>query len=342
MRRSLVVFITQILVSPILLASLVISAQANDVGEFADFPKALLDKNASHDINPELFDHFWDKWHMVTTRWREDNKELRFTYANSLAWAAMKSGNFDYPNGSAITKMGGHVMEDPLFPNSQVPSRHVNRVQVMLKDPSHPKAARDGWVYSLYAPMKPDGVMNDKDIRACASCHEKAKERGYVFSLPMMVGRDFDKSSVAILDGNSFKKITIKEMPDLLKLSLPKSSRDGDPAYLHQLPLFNGSVNEYIPVIAKRVVDTQVVQAVYDEYDPFYLVGFPDQENKECAYVITSRMSGIDGSSGGPKFGRESSRFCKGNLVERKDIDNPVIPALPGQPYPNQSLNLSH
>lgn len=316
-----------------------ISAGA-DTADGPAFPKALLDPSLQHDINPALFDHFWDKWQLVTTRWREDNKELRFTYANPLAWETMKSGKGEYPEGAVLTKMGVQVMEDPLFPNSQIPSRRVNRVQVMLKDPSNPKAAKDGWVYSLYVPMKPDGVMRDKDIKACASCHEKAKSRGGVFSLPMMEGHDFEKSSVATLDGHSFKKTTVKEIPELLKLSLSKSSRDSDTAYIHQLPLFNGSINEYIPVIAKRVVDTQVVQAVYDEYDQLYLVGFPDQSNKECVNVITSRMSGIDSSSGGTRFSRENSRFCKGNLVERKEIEKPVIPAVPGQPYPNQSQNL--
>ena len=310
--------------------------------DIPEFPEALLNASVPHDIDPSLFDRFWDTWQIVTTRWREDNKELRFTYANSLAWQSMKSGRLDYPIGSVITKMGVHVMEDPLFPNSQVPSRRVNRIQVMLKDPSHPKAARDGWVYSLYFPMKPDGVMIAKDINACASCHEKAKDRGYVFSLPMIVGRDFDKSSVSELDGDNFKLTTLDQLPELLKLSLPTTSKSSATAYLQQMALFNGSVNEYIPVIAKRVVATEAVQSIYDEYDGHYLVGYPDTRQKDCAFVIASRMSGIDSSSGGMQFARESNHFCHGNLVERKVIGKPMIPAIPGQPYPNQSLNIAH
>jgi len=322
----------------ILSAALSLAAHANETVDMPEFPNALLNKSVQHDINPELFDHFWDNWQMATTRWREDNKELRFTYANPLAWEAMKSGKFDYPTGSVLTKMGVHVMEDPLFPNSQVPSRRVNRVQIMLKDPAHPKAAADGWVYSLYLPGKPDGVMIEKDIKACAECHQKAKSRGYVFSLPMMVGHDFDKSSIATLDDSSFKKVTVKDMPELLKLPLPKSSQDTDSAFLQQMALFNGSVNEYIPVIAKRVVATQVVQGVYDDQDSFYLVGYPDPNKKECAFVITSQKGKIDISSIGVQFERVSNHFCNGNMVERESLPKPVIPAIPGQPYPNQDL----
>jgi hypothetical protein len=105
------------------------------------------------------------------------------------------------------------------------------------------------------------------------------------------------------------------------------------------MALFGGSVNEYIPVIAKRATATQAVQSVYDQYDSYYLVGYPDLDKKECAYVITSIMSGQEPSSG-VQFGLSSNYFCNGNLIERKPLPKPVIPEIPGQPYPNQSLSI--
>ena len=72
-------------------------------------------------IDPAPLDEFWNDWNLVTTRYREDNGEQRFIYANDLAYNAMKEGKVSFPDGSALAKLGFKTIVDPQFPNSREP-----------------------------------------------------------------------------------------------------------------------------------------------------------------------------------------------------------------------------
>ena len=43
-------------------------------------------------IDPADYDKFWENWSLVTTRYREDNGEQRFIYANDIGYQAMREG----------------------------------------------------------------------------------------------------------------------------------------------------------------------------------------------------------------------------------------------------------
>ena len=53
----------------------------------------------------DSFGEFWDKWKLVTARYRKDTNEIRFTYANDQAWKTMQSGSYDFKDGSVFGKV---------------------------------------------------------------------------------------------------------------------------------------------------------------------------------------------------------------------------------------------
>ena len=56
-------------------------------------------------LDPADFHEFWNNWDLVTTRYREDNGEQRFIYANKIGYKAMKDGLVNFPEGSAFAKL---------------------------------------------------------------------------------------------------------------------------------------------------------------------------------------------------------------------------------------------
>jgi hypothetical protein len=77
-------------------------------------------------ISYDTFGDFFKKWHFVTARYRKDTEEMRFTYANDIAWRALQEGAGppgavkDYPEGAAFGKVGVMTQDDPAFTSSAV------------------------------------------------------------------------------------------------------------------------------------------------------------------------------------------------------------------------------
>lgn len=76
---------------------------------------------------------FPQKWKLVTVRFRKDIDEMRFVYANELAFKALQSGTGKYPDGAIFGKLGVRSKDDPEFASSMVPSG-VHRYQLMVKN----------------------------------------------------------------------------------------------------------------------------------------------------------------------------------------------------------------
>jgi hypothetical protein len=147
--------------------------------------QSVLDKLAGsrpyNGIDPLSGGRFWETWPLVTVRYRKDNGELRFVYANEVAMRALAAGE-KYPDGAIITKIAAVTEGDPLFPNSAVPSAGV-RIQFMVKD-AVKYAATDGWGYAIF----PDDARGGTDLEgvqsACHACHRLAASLDFVFSRP--------------------------------------------------------------------------------------------------------------------------------------------------------------
>lgn len=139
---------------------------------------------------------FWLNWRLVTVRFRKDNQELRFTYANNLAWDALVLGKTSFPNGSAFGKVAYVVQEDKLFPSSLAPLGS-RRYQIMVRDEKRYKDT-DGWGYALFNSRGETFPENPKQAAlACAACHRLAQARGYVFSQLMPQNNDSTSSKIA-------------------------------------------------------------------------------------------------------------------------------------------------
>lgn len=132
-------------------------------------------------IEYEHYKNFNKKWKLVTVRFRKDTEEMRYTYANPLAYKTLMAGKTDYPEGAAFGKVGVQTGHDPLFESSLVPNG-ARRYQLMVRNKRKYKE-QSGWGYALFDER---GVPFPEDhktqIVACAACHAVAEERGFVFS----------------------------------------------------------------------------------------------------------------------------------------------------------------
>jgi len=305
--------------------------------EDVHYPEAFFNKNVDHDINPELFNDFW-KWEKVSTHWRQDINELRFTYANKKAWKTLNKGAGKYEEGAMIAKIATLSYEDSLFPNSVIPTRNINRIQLMLKDKNHEKVSKDGWVYGLYLPGKPHGMIPPKERKSCVKCHNKAKNRDYVFSRKDAFIDTLEQKIITPEkpSASSFYKTTIDQVPDQLKRWLPKRLNNSkNDFFIEESILFNGSVVEWTSAIIKLVEDNNSVYGVYDDDMPgVYLIGYPVKiSNKsKCVEVISSilQFDNFINTIAGQSF---KSLSCDGQLISRNKVRKPNLSVLSDSAY---------
>lgn len=136
-------------------------------------------------IEFKKYRNFPSEWQLVTVRFRHDSSEMRFTYANKIAYRHLISGKTTpYPKGSLFGKVSFVTAKDPRFSSSEVPAGS-KRYQFMLKDPELYKKT-DGWGYALFDSA---GVtFNENPVEktmACHACHTIVKQADFVFSEPM-------------------------------------------------------------------------------------------------------------------------------------------------------------
>ena len=235
-----------------------------------------------------LADHpdFASAWHLVTVRYREDSGELRFTYANDIAWDAMKKMIPSYPDGAIFGKVGIKTETDPAFTSSKVPSG-AKRFQLMVKDHVKYKDT-NGWGYALFDGQ---GYLFDEDpktsTQSCVACHRIVPQSDFVFSRP---------ASLTLSD-QSWTKISTAEakvkFPFVEKnlLSLNKSIRsEMEPntltAYSLQGELqkhaFSGTFDEVVPLLEEQTKRMHAPSYLELDEKHFTLVT-PQKTSKLCA-----------------------------------------------------------
>ena len=240
-------------------------------------------------IDPKEADRFWDRWRLMTVRYRKDNGELRFIYANDIAWSAIKSGATTYPDGSIIGKVGIKTEPDPLFPNSLAPSASV-RIQLMRKD-SKKYAKHDGWGYALYVTSSQDQADDESDIvEACHACHRIAKSRDYIFAraayfyraAPQEQGFEtlFREADV------SASKLGAHASEALQIAGHPRS----EPIQILSMPLFSGSLFESIGPLAAYASQKGQTFLLIDERNGYFLVARQLPANEACKSRVLIAM----------------------------------------------------
>lgn len=172
-----------------------------------------------------FFDYFefWKSWRLVTTRYREDTGELRFTYANQLAWDTLSKNRTDYANGAVFAKIGYETSRDASFASSLVPNAG-KRVQFMVRN-GEKYAQTDGWGYALFNEEGKTFAGEPKQAAlACAACHRIVKTRGFVFSEPLDVTftpQASKSTTKKIVGAFAFEEFPGKNLPAVLKKFLP-------------------------------------------------------------------------------------------------------------------------
>jgi hypothetical protein len=167
----------------------------------ANPPSPLEPSKTMNDITLKEFQGFEKNWHLVTVRYRKDTQEMRWTFANEIAWKALSSGSIEYQENAAFAKIGTVTQEDPQFPSSAVPSG-ARRYQFMVRNDKKYQST-GGWGYALFdvnGNTFPEPVHETS--MACYACHKIVENRGQVFSQPFL----FTTDSKALIDSVSISK----------------------------------------------------------------------------------------------------------------------------------------
>jgi hypothetical protein len=227
----------------------------------AYFDPSPSDNHASvmNDINFSDRKDFMKTWHLVTVRYREDTRELRFVYANDLAWKAMRSLKPDYPDGASFGKVGVKTESDPVFASSQIPGT-VERYQLMVKNKAKYKTT-DGWGYALF---DGDGFVFNEDLKqstqACMACHRIVPQRDFVFSRLAVLSPN---EAVGLPLANSpndkifFKEIKASELPRTLREEVEKTTAIESLEGEIKKNAFSGTLDEIIPLLLEHTRKTR-------------------------------------------------------------------------------------
>lgn len=242
-------------------------------------------------INFNDYQNFSKKWSLITVRYREDSKELRFTYANQLATKQLDSRTPKYPDGAMFAKISYSLESDPTFPSSLNPAR-INRFQFMRKDKNKYKDTA-GWGYALFTP---DGTLFDEDIptktNACLSCHQLVKERDYVFSrIIENLSTPNDLSLHKLITFKAKQKAKIKgEAAGLIKEVEQVESLEEPFIDKH----FSGTFDEVIPLLIQRAHLTDKPAIFYIDEKNFSLVRPLNERcpNKAKKYHVVLEFNG--------------------------------------------------
>ncbi|MFK7826786.1 MAG: cytochrome P460 family protein [Oligoflexales bacterium] len=238
---------------------------------------------AMNGINPAPYDQFWARWKLITTRYRKDNGEQRFVYANRIAYDAMKKGSLNFPRGSVFGKLAFKTVSDTQFPNSYEPS-NFTRMQLMVKDIKKFKPT-DGWSYYIYVDGKNHSPKQDHNKNlACHACHTLVKERDFVFSAPTFLSTMGELySELGDTFRSKFRRHRSIDLSDFEKKIISLLNKNPKHVMLKRMRLFSGSLYESIGPLAKYVKESGDVYIIVDPVKKRFLAAEKQgQANAKC------------------------------------------------------------
>lgn len=242
-------------------------------------------------IQLEAYKDFPENWKLVTVRFRQDTREMRFTYANPIAYKALLENSVRFPKGSIFAKIGMMTDVDPLFSSSVVPSG-AKRYQFMVKDDDL-YATTDGWGYALFdsrGELFPGSIAAQST--ACYACHKIADSRGQVFSQiasfrvePLNTSSDINSSSdrdVIAKKSIQFREGKQKELPDFCQIRRIKKNSirivDGEIGKNN----FSGTFNEIQPMMIQESLGSRTATAIVGSNKGECLAVFAELNTKKC------------------------------------------------------------
>ncbi|MGE0171388.1 MAG: cytochrome P460 family protein [Oligoflexales bacterium] len=236
-------------------------------------------------ISPAPYDEFWNKWRLVTVRYRKDNGEQRFIYANDLAFRAMQEGVENFPDGAVFGKVAFRAKGDPEFPNSLEPS-NFTRLQLMVKDSKKFKTT-DGWSYWLHVDGATDNPEEDTtNALACHACHTMVKSRDFIFAMPTFqtkLAGWFKEPGNEFKD--HFRTRSVAELTAFEKNVLGLISQKPQTLKSYRMRLFSGSLYESIGPLS-RFTESGNVYFLVDPVKKKFLIAEPMKPTSECAKLV--------------------------------------------------------
>lgn len=266
-------------------------------------------------IQPHEFVNFWDKWNLVTIRYRQDSGEQRFVYANAIAWEALKRRKAVYPPGSLFAKVAFSTQADPSFPVSLEPSA-VQRVQIMKKNSGGYQSTK-GWSYAVYVGQNKPFTFGENETKACHACHDLVKDRDYVFARPVFLNEKEPSFASALKD--RFKKRKIEDL-GAARAAFLRSLAPGiaNEIYAQPMALFYGSLFETGSSLTLFASSAKAPYLLYDpEVTKRLLLAVPEPPDGQCSRKGRLFTCGTEDSAG-KKGGAQRSvlvdqaRYCDG------------------------------
>ena len=240
---------------------------------------AFANEKTMNGIDYSKYREFDKKWKLVTVRFRKDTEEMRFTYANPLAYKALLAGKTDFPDGAVFGKLGVRTGHDPLFESSLVP-HGARRYQLMVRNTKKYKE-QNGWGYALFDER---GIPFPEDhktqVEACASCHNVAEERGYVFSQIINTQpRKLQKTENKL----TFKMIPREQLPEAIRKLVPEHFN-----FVRVLQgelvksIFQGTLEEIRPTLSKEAFESRQPAVLLSVDESRFSLVYPENLGSFC------------------------------------------------------------
>ena len=268
-------------------------------------------------IDPSLADRYWEKWHLVTSRYRKDTGHTRIIYANDVAWNSMQRRLPKYPDGSMFAKAVFESAGDPVFPASIIP-RVYKEVEFMKKD-SAAFAKTEGWGFSWYfydgSAERPPQTTDEINSMtpSCISCHTIIKDRDYVFAVPVFQQwYEKDPSVDRSVFEMQFKKVPRGELSEPVQRIIKQYGPTDLKTYqVYTMDEFKTGQRMAIVSVAKFTERDGLPHLVMGLKGENFVYTFPNQDDSCIGYFMTEHMS--------PQIVLHGS-VCDGKLIPKETL----------------------
>ncbi len=260
-------------------------------------------KATMNEISFSDFKDFEKNWKLVTVRFRKDTEEMRWTFANDLAWKTLESGSTHFPEGSVFAKIGIRTVADSQFTSSSVPMG-ARRYQFMVKN-STKYSTTDGWGYALFDINGKTFPEDHKTVaQSCHACHKIVENRGYVFSQPFEIA-PFAKLNHFVPSKGAqvieFEDLKTSELPKNIISILPKGIskiRSVKNKMLKEV-VFQGTLDEIKPTLEREAYESQLSAAILISSDKkrYSLVFKSQSENCKKNRFFVAISTKLDGTT---------------------------------------------
>lgn len=250
----------------------------------------------SSGISLSQYPDFEKKWQLITARYRQDTREMRFVYANTIAVQALRAHVLDYPDGAVFIKIGVATEDDPAFISSSVPLG-AKRYQIMLRNRAR-YVDTDGWGYALFNGEGKELLSESfqKMSKECQACHQLVPQRGYVFSqimdlsvnkpssdrvdTPAPILQDSPPRTVAI----QFTTLAATALADKIRREIPPDNYKEVRLLQGHIPdhVFSGTVDEIRPTLIKETLRTSHPALMISSDAALFSLVFEDKKAAPC------------------------------------------------------------